>query len=737
MSSSHQNEAQHDRGERGSTGSSLFLQLLLAAVLLAVVPVAIVAVFLSRDTSESLTSEAERGLGNQAVALQGTLNALVDERASDVLLIAESDFLYFPSAGLTQRQDFLVDHGDVWTYASDITVVDPNGNVLVGYAATEEYPSQADAQYFQRTVALPEGQSFVGDVGPDPVTGESVINIAAPSYSDAGQVLGVVRIAWPVANLNGFLESLGEGESLEINVYDGNGIVIGSSAAEHIGLSLIETSTAVERVLQGETGVVRDTGIEPTEGNEENFVAYGAVAPSARVAILDWSVTVASPTEEVLAPVGESRQLAFAIGAGVALLAIVLAFVFSRFIVGPIRRLADVATDVAAGNFGARAEVSGPAEIQTTAQSFNQMLDEVTGLVQTREERDAIQREVARLLSEVSDVARGDLTIEANPDQIQDETVGSIASSVNYMVGQLRAIVANVNETTNAVSDASTGIARQQNSLAEVSTANSQRISETAGALDEMVLSIQHVSENARLSSSVAGEARRNAEAGAQAMRETIGALQEMRDQIQEAGRTVTRLGESSQEIGQTVQFISQIARQTNTLALNASIQAARAGEHGRGFAVVAEEVRKLAERAAVATRQIESTVQGIQADTDEAVTAMTIGSRQVAEGVDLAGRTGSRLEEIDAVINRLGELIDTMSTAAEEQEATAVGLAQAMRTVSTSTAESTESTQDAAESATMLARLAERLRESVAVFRLGEDDGHTPAPAPMAADGD
>ncbi len=202
-----------------------------------------------------------------------------------------------------------------------------------------------------------------------------------------------------------------------------------------------------------------------------------------------------------------------------------------------------------------------------------------------------------------------------------------------------------------------------------------------------------------------------------------------MRDQIQEAGRTVTRLGESSQEIGQTVQLISQIARQTNTLALNASIQAARAGEHGRGFSVVAEEVRKLAERASSATRQVESMVTTIQADTDEAVTAMTIGSRQVAEGVDLAARTGSRLEEIDAVINRLGELIDDMSVAAEEQAATAVGLAQSMRIVSTSTAESTESTQDAADSATMLARLAERLRESVAVFRLGEDEIRTPAP--------
>jgi twitching motility protein PilJ len=305
------------------------------------------------------------------------------------------------------------------------------------------------------------------------------------------------------------------------------------------------------------------------------------------------------------------------------------------------------------------------------------------------------------------------------------------------MVRQLRQIVSNVNETTNAVTSASTNIAERSTSLAEVSTSNSRRISETAGALDEMVLSIQHVTENARLSSTVALEARANAEAGAQAMRETITALQQMRDQIQDAGRMVARLGESSQEIGQTVQLISQIARQTNTLALNASIQAARAGQHGRGFAVVAEEVRKLAERAAMATRQIDSMVSTIQSETDDAVTAMTIGSRQVTEGVDLANRTGVRLEEIDAVINRLGELIDSMSSAAEEQAATALDLAQAMRMVSSSTAESTESTQDAAQSATTLARLAERLRESVAVFRIGEDEERKPLAAPTAAGDD
>lgn len=737
MSSNHQPDGQIDSPEQHpKAGRSLRLQLLLAAILLAVIPVALVAVLLTRNTADSLEGEVERGVSNEAVALRATLDEVVNNRASDVLLMSGSDFLFLDPEDAIDKQAFLLEHGVVWDYAGDITVVDQSGTVLVGYEEAGAYPNQTESKYFQQALALNDGAVFVGDISPDPITGQTVINIASPSYSDSGEVLGVVRIAWPVSDFNAFLETLG-GDARNISVFDSTGILVGSSDPSQTASMTSSTSEAVRRAIRGEAGVMLDSFGASGQEAEEHFVAFGPVQASQNVAVLDWSVAVASPRDLALEPVADSQNLAVGVFILVVIVAIIAAYVLARLLVRPIRRLADVAVAVASGSYDARADVGGPSEVSTTAVAVNQMLDEITGLIQTREEKDAIQREVSQLLVEVSDVARGNLTVETHPDMIRDETLGSIASSFNYMVTQLRAIVSDVNETTNAVTSASTGIAERSSNLALISTSNSQRITETANALDEMVLSMQDVNENARLSSSVAAEARGNAEAGAQAMHETIEALQAMRDQIQEAGRTVTRLGESSQEIGQTVQIISQIARQTNTLALNASIQAARSGEHGRGFAVVAEEVRKLAERAASATRQIETMVKTIQADTDEAVTAMTIGSRQVAEGVDLAGRTGSRLGEIDAVINRLGELIDTMSAAAEEQAATAVELAQAMRSVSTSTAESTESTQDAAESATMLARLAERLRDSVAVFRLGEDEAQTPVPAPTPADGD
>src|SRR5919201_4892601 len=148
-----------------------------------------------------------------------------------------------------------------------------------------------------------------------------------------------------------------------------------------------------------------------------------------------------------------------------------------------------------------------------------------------------------------------------------------------------------------------------------------------------MSASINRGSENARQSAQVAAEARRTAREGLESVRATIGGMQRIRVQVQQTAKQIKRLGESSQEIGQIVRLIEEMADQTILVALNAAIQAAMAGEHGRGFAVVAEEVRRLAERAAAATKQIGTLVQSIQAETTQAVISMENNTHEVVEG--------------------------------------------------------------------------------------------------------
>ena len=192
-----------------------------------------------------------------------------------------------------------------------------------------------------------------------------------------------------------------------------------------------------------------------------------------------------------------------------------------------------------------------------------------------------------------------------------------------------------------------------------------------------------------------------------------------IRGQVQETSKKIKRLGESSQEIGQAVQLIEEIAKRTNRLALNAAIQAAMAGEHGKGFAVVAEEVRRLAERTSTATSQIAELVSTIQGETAQAVVAMEDGTREVVAGSRLADDAGQSLQAIDQIVGQLAELSEAISLAAEQQAQASADIALAMGELSSVTQHNATETQQAASSAATLATLADDLRSSVATFRL------------------
>ena len=428
---------------------------------------------------------------------------------------------------------------------------------------------------------------------------------------------------------------------------------------------------------------------------------------------------------DALSPVKDTRIFAVIVLFIAAALVIGAGYLFGNRLARPIVELAAVARRVGAGDVTARAAIANQDEVGQTAGAINQMLDDLSSLIQTKDERDALQTQITKLLMEVSEVAEGDLTVEA---EVTADALGSVADSFNYMIEQLRKIISNVNETTIAVSASSSQILTTSSALARSSIEQAAQITETSSAIEEMATSIRLVSQNANLSSEVAREAQMNAQAGSRAVTATIEGMQRIRVEVQETSRTIKRLGESSQEIGQIIQIIEEIANQTNLLALNAAIQAAMAGEHGRGFAVVAEEVRRLAERAAGATKQVSTLVASIQAETADAVISMDDSTREVVSGSRLADEAGSALTKIDGVVGRLSELIDAISTSADQQARASTEIARSMQDISEVTQTTTTGTTQAAESVSHLTGLAERLRQSVSTFKLHRDrDDHTP----------
>ncbi len=269
------------------------------------------------------------------------------------------------------------------------------------------------------------------------------------------------------------------------------------------------------------------------------------------------------------------------------------------------------------------------------------------------------QTAILRLLDELADLADGDLTTTAT---VTEDFTGAIADSINFTIDQLRILVARINETAVNVSAAAQETQQTALHLAEASEHQAQEIAGASAAVNEMAVTIDQVSANAAESAAVAERAVSIAGNGAKVVQNTINGMDTIREQIQDTSKRIKRLGESSQEIGDIVSLINDIADQTNILALNAAIQASMAGDAGRGFAVVADEVQRLAERSAAATKQIEALVKTIQNDTNEAVISMEQTTSEVVRGARLAQDAGVALEEIENVSTSLAELIQNIS---------------------------------------------------------------------------
>ncbi|MEX2494837.1 MAG: methyl-accepting chemotaxis protein [Woeseia sp.] len=332
------------------------------------------------------------------------------------------------------------------------------------------------------------------------------------------------------------------------------------------------------------------------------------------------------------------------------------------------------------------------------------------------EQNERNQQAILRLLDELGSLADGDLTVEAT---VTEDITGAIADSINYAIEKLRELVATINETAIMVDSAAKQTESTAVHMARAAKNQNAEIRAATESIESMAGSIEEVSGNAERSSDVARHSVDVAHKGGEAVRRTIDGMNAIRETIQDTSKRIKRLGESSQEIGNIVELINDIAEQTNILALNASIQASMAGEAGRGFAVVADEVQRLAERSTNATKQIEVLVRTIQADTNEAVVSMERSTTDVVGGALLAENAGAALDEIEQVSNQIASLVQNISGSAREQAGSAADVTRRtarLKEISDQTGRATTAT---AAAISKLSVLASQLRQTVAGFTL------------------
>ncbi len=347
---------------------------------------------------------------------------------------------------------------------------------------------------------------------------------------------------------------------------------------------------------------------------------------------------------------------------------------------------------------------------------FNVRRRQVAAETSERKQQEAI----LTLLDDISNLADGDLTTSVT---VTEDFTGAIADSINFTIETLRTLVGTINNTARQVTDAASSTLDTATSLNQASRSQNDQIGSAAESITRMTESMQDMSREAEQLAQQAETSLQTARSGGETVRSTITGMEALREQIQDTSKRIKRLGESSQEIGNIIEFINDISEQTNTLALNASIQAAMAGESGKGFAVVADEVQRLAERASSATKQIEALVKTIQADTNEAIISMERSTANVVAGSKSAQTAGGALERIESFASELARLIQQIAGTSSEQAKIASGLNETMtqlRTIANQTADSADLT---ASRTRELTTLSEQMRESVSGFRLPGDD--------------
>jgi len=474
----------------------------------------------------------------------------------------------------------------------------------------------------------------------------------------------------------------------------------------------LQTSNGFAPTKSGDNAYIRNFPIKTEQGDQVGTV----------VAVMDASALRGQRTTLIFISLISLLLIAFATGW--------VLFVVQRTITLPIEDLTHVAEQVREGNLAARSTVVQTDEVGHLADSMNQMIaaQEAGRQSLQRERQHAetlrteaenqqayLRQEFDRIASVIQTVTSGDL--RPRIEVAKKDAIGQLQEQINMLIGDFAALVQEVRTANERVSEAADTVGTAAQQMTAGASNQADQLRAAAAAVEEMSVTAEQSSRFAEQANALAKDATHMTEQGADAFTRTTQALERLATLVKDSSSHVGSLGASSEVIGQIVSVIDDIARQTNLLALNAAIEAARAGEHGQGFAVVAEEVRKLAERTAGATREIAQKIERIQHDTREVVTSMDKGNQE-AEGALGQARTASvLLDKIVVGIKAVEQRIDEMALSNEQQAQASTSVAQNVDAVHAVSVQTQASTERLALVAAQVAEQAEAQHRVVARF--------------------
>ena len=696
----------------GAPGASLALKLGATMLAVALVPLLLVALLADRLLGGPLLARHTQLLSSLSEQVAAQVGRNLGEEKQALTRLADDPVITAAAAGaapVAAADTALAAFRERSPQHLTLQLSNRSGALVAGSGAAGGGRAEGEA-WFHAALGGGAGASAVGAPRRQEASGLTVLDLAVPVLRD-GVVTGVLHSVLDARQLGALLAVATFQRSGRVALYDRQGTAILAADAAAVGQALPPVLSQAGALAATEPG----SAFGDSAAGVSSLFGFAPIAAPA-VGRLGWTAVATMDAAEALAPLAAVRQSAL-IAAGVG---VVLAIFGAALASWRPRRQADeirlVSAQAAGGNLAARAEVLSRDELGLAAAGFNRLLERLGQRVQGEREHDEMEHAITRLLEEVSGVAQGDLTIEA---EVTTDITGALADAFNYMVAELREIIRNVQEATRQVASSARSLQTDARRAVETSEEQATEISRASHDVEVMSRTMEEVAESAQVADGVARNALANARGGGAAVRQTIDGMNRIRSHVQETARRIKRLGESSKEIGEIVKLIGDIADRTSILALNAAIQAASAGEAGRGFAVVAEEAQRLSERSTEATRQISALVAAIQSETQETVVSMEESTREVVEGSRIADLAGQALTEINTVAERIAAIVLSITEAAARQAERSAKLSTTMEGIAGMTAQTSAGTRQSAIAVSRVAELADALRASVSTFRL------------------
>jgi twitching motility protein PilJ len=465
---------------------------------------------------------------------------------------------------------------------------------------------------------------------------------------------------------------------------------------------------------------VRDiTYVHPVTGATRSIIDVGVPMLGGQLG----TVRVGMDKSSIEAAAAKAGRILLGVFGGVALAAVVAGAVFARRLTNPLGEIVRVAERVGRGDLSQTVRVRSRDEVGQLARTFNDTVTRLRTQVTTEAERDEerrrreeLQRNIAVFLETVTQVAQGDLRQRGD---VTPDVLGNVVDAVNLMVEEIGALLADVRHAALRVASSANDMMGATDQMASGAEKQAREATTVSREVETMSRSVQLVASNAASAANAAGQTLDAATRGETAVRDSLAGMQRIRNEVQVISKRIKSLGDRSLEISEIVNTIEEISSHTNLLALNAAIEAAGAGESGVRFAVVADEIRKLAERAAKATKDIAARIRAVQAETQEAVVAMEEGTREVEAGYKVTVRAEESLKSIAGISKTSSELAQEISASSQQQVRGADGVVRAMRSIAEVAVHTEQAVLQTRRTVDDLVKLADELTRSLSRFKL------------------